>query len=166
MKNLILIPLLLSLTLSAQVGQESEIRVSIDPTVLANESNYNIKIEAETGTYGDNRHRITIGAEILTGHDFYALSIGYGYHIPYRIANVHLSVQPSFNVGVIFREINGEKLKGQHHFLSLRHHIAIGEYWGVYVKNRLIRRPDIQAQVNYEIPFYQVDNAIGLYFKL
>jgi hypothetical protein len=164
MKTLAL--LLLGVCMHAQVGQESEIRISIDPTVLANESNYNIKIEAETGFYGDDRHRISIGAEVLTGHEFYAISIGYGYHIPYNIGSVSLSVQPSFNLGLIFRNIKGKEGMGEHHFWALRHHVSIGDYWGLYVKNRLIRRPDIQEQVSYEIPFYQVDNAIGLYFKL
>jgi len=162
MKLLILI--LLTITLNAQVGTESEVRFLIDPVVLLDEKNYNIKIELETGTYGDNRHRITVGAEILTGHDFYAVYGGYGYHIPYRVFNLNLSVQPGVNIGVIFRTLDNVDYFGTNHFFTLRHHLAIKDYFGLYITNRIIDRPDIRAQGSNQ--YYFIDNAVGIYFKL
>ena len=164
MKFLLL--LLLSITSYSQVGKEDEIRVSIDPVVYFNESNYNIKIDFESGVYGDNRHRITIGVEILTGHEYYAVSMGYGYHIPYKLGNIHLSIQPSFSVGLTYRVINGDNFIANNHFWTLRHHISITDYFGIYGENRLIRRNDVQVQVSRELTYYFMDNSIGIYFKL
>jgi hypothetical protein len=164
--RILLILLLFANICQAQVGQENEVRITIDPSVLINESNYNIKVEFESGTYGDNRHRITFGLEMLTGHKWYAGSAGYGYHIPYRIGNVHFAVQPSVNIGRIWRTLNDEGFSFNYWSLELKHHLAFGDYWGLYAVNRFITRNDVQYQVDYTIPYFRVENAIGLYLKL
>jgi hypothetical protein len=155
---------------SQQIGVGENVRLSIDPVVLVNESNYNLKLEFDSGVYGDSAHRVIVTTEILTGHAYLGASIGYGYIIPYWIGNVEFQIEPSFELGIIYRW-EWEVGFGTNHSWNLRHQMKISDKFSLFIHNRVILRSDLHYQNEMSntpenIPFYNIDNAVGIAFYL
>ena len=161
-----------------------DVKMTIDPGVMIDETNLNLKLEASTHFNGHNHWRANVVFEVLTGHDgYYGMDVGVGYSIPYNIGTWRFKVEPGIGVGMIVRPnmptlvtssnngmrvYSNEGFVGFSHTLNLRHKLNLFDSrWSLYIHNRLILRSDLHFEQELtvtpnELPFYNVDNAIGV----
>ncbi len=189
-KILLLLALLIGISIYSQSEDNyySEIRLTVDPYVLAKEGNINLKIEASTYFNEVEHLRVNVVLETLTGHDgYYGGSIGAGYSIPYNIGKWKFKIEPGFEIGLISRpnmptlvvirhdgsrEESNEGYLGVSHSWNLRHQLRIGKSrWSGYIHQRLILRSDLHFEQELtvnpnKLPFYNYDSAIGMAFEL
>lgn len=185
--KLLLVILLMGVSMYSQDNIYSDAKFSLDPSVLINEGNFNIKLEVSTHFNGADYWRVNIVLETLTGHDgYYGGDIGMGFSIPYNIGFWRFKIEPGIAVGMIVRPnmftlvtsdrnnniiYSNPGLVGYSHSLNLRHNLEIGDSrWSLYIHNRLIRRTDLHFEqaisiTPNELPFYNIDNAVGLAYK-
>ena len=190
-KIIVVLVMLIGLSMHSQYDSFNypyypEVRLSVDPSVLIDEGNFNIKAEFSDHFNRSKHWRINVVVETLTGHDgYYGADIGVGFSIPYRIGFIHFRVEPGIAVGLIYRpnmytfafhgqdgyEYDNKGFLGSNHSLSLRHSIQVAQSkWSIYIHSRLIYRVDLHfanelTLTPEDLPYYNYDNAVGISHK-
>ena len=196
MKQMFLVLLLIGVTVSSYAqfnarypNKYFDVKFTVDPGVLINEQNFNIKIEASTHFNGHAFWRANAVLETLTGEEhggYYGVDVGVGYSMPYNIGKWRFKIEPGIGIGLIFRPemgmlvtrdengarmLTNEGFLGASQTLNLRHSLNLfGSKWSVYIHNRFIWRSDLHmanslTETPEDLPWYEQDNAIGIKYE-